>query len=424
MVGGLIVASDTKSDVPARRKHFNEQIAPTLASQLGVSSRAAVPRASSRFSYFSDETRFLVIAGPQEASEVGLALAHGMSLRGDRQLVLVLPRGHTLASLQRAPWFVKSTRPEIWEHNGARARSAPLGSRQDTIDRLGEPRRGKSPEAELRKAATGLHLGARSAQVAHLADWATSHPVLDPGHRKGERSWHCMGQKVLSIVGTKGGLQITAGVHYADAARRHSTLLAMDQDLTAKQMEQLRRWVEAGVEARLRGRFRKPDEHWLQAVIRRNPAVVHVEQPALRELPAWRPMSAPPSKPGSHQWGRGYIDLIGMDGQGDIRIVETKIADNKDEMLVLQGLDYFIWAKAYEAVLRARLGAADKAKLELNYIIGCESAHEPALSPYTKPLVIALDESVRWRFQFIYNWQGADSHPDEVRSQQLEPMTV
>ena len=59
--------------------------------------------------------------------------------------------------------------------------------------------------------------------------------------------------------------------------------------------------------------------------------------------------------------GRGYIDLLGIDGHGDVRIVETKIADNRDDLLILQGLDYYVWAKAYRQVLLARLGASDKA---------------------------------------------------------------
>jgi hypothetical protein len=42
-----------------------------------------------------------------------------------------------------------------------------------------------------------------------------------------------------------------------------------------------------------------------KAVILRNPTLVGVEQPALRELPAWRPTGE------ANEWGRGYIDLIG-----------------------------------------------------------------------------------------------------------------
>ena len=64
-----------------------------------------------------------------------------------------------------------------------------------------------------------------------------------------------------------------------------------------------------------------------QAVIRRDPAIAGVEQPALRALPAWRPRS---NRQGV---GRGYIDLAGLDGNGNVRIVETKLATNADDLL-------------------------------------------------------------------------------------------
>jgi len=63
--------------------------------------------------------------------------------------------------------------------------------------------------------------------------------------------------------------------------------------------------------------------------------------------------------------GRGYIDLLGVDGHGDIRIVETKLASNTDDLLICQGLDYYIWALAYRRILIDRLGAADRAKFRV-----------------------------------------------------------
>jgi hypothetical protein len=125
------------------------------------------------------------------------------------------------------------------------------------------------------------------------------------------------------------------------------------------------------------------------------PFIVGVEQPALRELPAWRPRDT------VQEWGRGYIDLLGLDGHGDIRIVETKLADNADDLLVLQGLDYFVWAKAYEHALRTRLGAAKNARLELHYVLGASAkTGDIKVSTCTEPLAGALDPTaVRWRFQ-------------------------
>lgn len=53
--------------------------------------------------------------------------------------------------------------------------------------------------------------GGRTGCVFDLVEWATDHPQLDSGHRRGERAWHCMGQKVLSIRTTNTGVAIMAG---------------------------------------------------------------------------------------------------------------------------------------------------------------------------------------------------------------------
>ena len=48
------------------------------------------------------------------------------------------------------------------------------------------------------------------------------------------------------------------------------------------------------------------------------------------------------------------IDFLGVDNSGHLHIVETKIGG--DEMLVLQGLDYWIWAQRNLPQLIADLG--------------------------------------------------------------------
>jgi hypothetical protein len=156
----------------------------------------------------------------------------------------------------------------------------------------------------------------------------------------------------------------------------------------------------------------RPDEHWLQAVIRRNPGLVGVEQPALRELPAWRP-----GGDGSAQSrGRGYIDLLGVDGHGDIRVVETKLASNTDDLLVCQGLDYYIWALAYRRILIGRLGAPDRAAFEIHYVIGDTADGKIHRSGYLPPQARNLDSAVRWRFQAVQLVRASGS----ARVSQLE----
>jgi hypothetical protein len=175
-----------------------------LASQVGVTEPWS-GNGSDRFAYFADERRFVIVAGPQEGSYVDLAFAQGLAQRGSRRLVLILPKDHAFATLQRAPWFKAEARPVVYLHDGVTAHVCDLPAQDETVKRLNAKHKG-SPEDELRKAATPAHLGARSDAVYDLVEWATKEPLLDASHRRGERSWHCMGQKVLSIKGTTIGL--------------------------------------------------------------------------------------------------------------------------------------------------------------------------------------------------------------------------
>jgi hypothetical protein len=170
-----------------------------LASQVGVTEPWR-GNGSDRFAYFADERRFVIVAGPQEGSFVDLAFAQGLEQRGSRRLVLILPKDHAFAILQRAPWFKAEARPDVHLHDGVTAHACDLPTQDETVKRLNAKHKG-SPEVELRKAATPLDLGARSAAVYELVEWAAKEPLLDASHRRSERSWHCMGQKVLSIKG-------------------------------------------------------------------------------------------------------------------------------------------------------------------------------------------------------------------------------
>lgn len=99
---------------------------------------------------------------------------------------------------------------------------------------------------------------------------------------------------------------------------------------------------------------------------------------------------------------RGYLDMLGLDGDGNIQVVETKLAANDDQMLIFQGLDYYTWARAYDVALRHRLGAADSAQVKLCYLIGSTSDAVVKVSRYAQ--VNALDPSVPATFVAITNW--------------------
>ena len=393
----------------AERKRFHTDDAAGLAAAVGIKSKR-LNKPTEKFAYFADEERFVVVAGAQEKHSVALAFARGLGIRGDRRLVLVLPERHCFATMQRAPWFKRDARPEIWTYVSGTPVEQTLKTRAQTQEELLKHLKpGQSLQDELEAATRAKHLGEHSAAVWDLEEWATSHQRLDPGHLKGERSWHCMGQKVLSITGTKAALTIKAGVHYSNAKAPVPLIVTGADALTHDQLTQVKVSVEAGITARLDSddpQIHRVDEHWLQAVIRRDPKLVGVEQPALREFPAWRPRDDV-----SRKWGRGFIDLMGIDGHGNIRIVETKLAKNADELLIFQGLDYYVWAKVYASEVRQRLAAPPASAIEIHYVIG-DDAGKIHISEHAPAQVTALDDDVTWRFQTVRGWYG---HPDTTK---------
>jgi hypothetical protein len=400
------------------RTRFNTQTAPVLAERVGVPGPWN-GHGSERFAYFSDDQRLVIVAGPQEGSHVDLAFAHGLAHRGRRRLVLILPEDHAFATLQRAPWFKADARPDVYLHDGVNTRACELPTQDETVKRLAAKHKG-SPQDELRKAAMPAHLGVRSSTVYDLVEWATNEPRLDASHRRGERSWHCMGQKVLSIKVTRAGLAVIAGIHYSKPGEAPVPVaVGKGESLDPEQLATIKSGVAEGIQARLTGSppVHRPDEHWLQAVIRRNPGLVGVEQPALRELPAWRPGGDGSAR----SWGRGYIDLIGVDGHGDIRVVETKLASNPDDLLVCQGLDYYIWAQAYRQALIDRLGTPGQAAFEIHYVIGDTTGGNIHRSDYLPAQARSIDPDVRWRFQTIHNWFGYPPRPGCPSSKLLPP---
>ena len=393
------------ADIHDPRAHFNETVAPALAEQVGAR-RRWVGESSSRFSYFTSKTRFVVVAGPQEGSNTDLALAFGLSYRSDLRLTLILPKGYEFPTLQRSAWLDRSARPHVYVHSAGRVAQTIVPTKGDTIEEF-ENRFGCLSE-ELRDATAPAHLGRRSAAVTELVDWATANDCLDPSHRRGERAWQCLGQRVLSIKRSRSGIAVTAGIHYSKEDEKPEPALVLDGDrLGGARLQQIKAAVNDGISERLKGKLHRADEHWLQAVIRRNPTLLGVEQPALREMPAWRPAGSPdPQK----RWGRGYIDLLGVDGSGDLRLVETKLSANSDPMLIFQGLDYYIWSQAYLELLRSRLGAPKRSQIVLHYVIGADEAGSAHVNPYNRRQIEALVPDIRWVFQVVKGWQ-ADPFP-------------
>jgi hypothetical protein len=373
--------------VTEMRAAFAAERAPALAAAIGVHAppRPPSPRWTTRGVWFETADVLTAVFGPQEERHVDLALAHGLRLAGGRALQLVLPRSWSFATVQRVPWLNAQVDVHVYDEPTFEVAAAPLSSLEQTTQAAGGVE--ASPE---------LHLGAAGEHVRPLLEWASLHPLLAEAHRRDVRAWTCRGQRVLRVTRTGLAVQVLAGI---DAAREGLKPLSFDGPIEPAALSALKEAVQQGIkhaEAQTYGAFR---EHHLQEILRRAPHQLGLEAPVLREVPAWRPAGGP------GVLGRGFLDLVGKDGLGDVVLVETKLA--ADDMLVLQGLDYWIWATApaNRTWLNERLHAdPGKAELRLLYAVGSKDGGPPKLSSYAKAHLAALADHVDWRLALIESW--------------------
>lgn len=389
----------------AEQESFKVDVAPGLARQL-PGQLEAEHHPSKLFSYFGDSNRFVLTAGAQ-SEHTAWALVYGLAERGNRRLVLVLPHDAAFATMQRIPWLTEKSRPEIWLHRDGVLQDAPAPecSRLDTIEAVraqaSKRSSGAGPAGELRAASTPKHLGEQSAGVRQLVEWATSNPQLDAAHNQSTRSWSCAGQKVLSLDSGRGLVHVRAGIHDRQRMSAPDESVEPGQALSTEQLATLKQNVENAIAARIDpgGPYYKPDEHWFQSVLRRDPSIVGVESPALREVPAWRPAAAACS------FGRGFIDLLGLDGHGDIRIVEAKLAKSSDDMTLMQGIDYHVWAHAYRDALAEKLSAPNDAELRLHFVIGTVGSDQKLFHPRLAAYASCVDaNAIPFQFHTVRGW--------------------
>lgn len=371
-----------------QRKVFAADQARGLAAQIDLRTNPAHGKGrSSRFVWFESDQQLTLVVGAQEKGYADLALATGLAEAVGRRLVLVLPEGWHEPTLQRWAWLRDDLDLSVYTHDGASVQQAERPTRVRATELVVEER-----------SHPALYLNTATPLVEELMRWAGDQPELDAAHRGDVRAWHCRGQRVLAIRRHgAGGVEVTAGIDWSDPAKRPPRHQVADD--TAVPLDALKTAVRAGIEARLQGEAAKHDEHWLQAVLRRNPQKLGLEQPVLRELPAWRPVG---STRASACRGRGYVDLAGLDATGALVLVETKLG--ADDMLVLQGLDYWIWAQANRDRLTRRLECHRNVPIEVAYCVGEKAGQQPTLSRHAGGQLAALPSDMRWRLVSVRDW--------------------
>jgi len=402
--------------VDQKRQAFASDRADALAKHVGADPGARLSKSASlseRFVWYSEKASLTLVVGEQEDSDADLALAIGLGERKGRDLRLVLPRGWHDPTLHRWPWLADLPL-EVWSHDWWHDNEG-APPHQET-----RPSRAQTQALVESKEKPQLHLRERTAWIEGLLRWAGEQDDLDASHRQDTRAWQCRGQRVLRVRRTKAGLEVLAGIDWgANSPHPSPIALNLTSPITADQERTCRELVRAGMKERLdaNGAAHHADEHWLQAVLRRHPRALGLEQPVLREAAAWRPKGSlkhtkddqnrhTGAIPRSPARGRGFVDLAALDAAGNLLIVETKLGP--DHMLVLQGLDYRIWAEANRARLTGRLDCRADVPIEISYCVGGKNGLAPTWSEHAAAQLAALAPDVRWHVQEVTEWTGDD----------------
>jgi Restriction Endonuclease associating with ARP len=333
--------------------------------------------------FFDDDDILSVVVGPQEKQrDVDRALAYGLAHAGDRDLHLVLPADKAYPTLARSPWIEVPLR--LWAYGDSACVEQVFPAPDEVLASY-------TDELETRHHV----LKERAGWVEGLIRWADADPDLQPTHVKTDLSWQCLGMRVLKIARTKKGLRITAGIDYSKP--KNDQQPALVEDLGGEASAALVHRVISKTATAMTDRLDSPghgyQEHLLQGLlVGRPPDLGLVAMP--REFPAYRP---------PHQ--RAYIDFLGIDTAGRIHVVETKIGN--DEMLVLQGLDYWIWATAHADGLAAHFGVGGTPEVMIDCVVA-EPTEGPMIGPYTAAQAEALVGSIPWRFHEVTDWHDPE----------------
>ncbi len=328
--GSTAVAPGEPGTASRQRYEFaRHHAAPLAAAALGST---AVPYRSERsvslrtvlFSDRHDECLVVVVGDHEPTDKVELAVPYGLEHLGDRDLLLVVPAGTEWPLVARLPWLDVHAR--VFTHHDGEVVEQPLPARADVLAAV-----------EGTVAVPGYTLGAaQEGWVDELTAWADGHPRLAATHRSSYASWQVDGRQALRIERIGGGrVRITAGAG--------PFTLVEEIDGPLLDPHPFREAVRRAIAERTGGDDTGNLEHRFQSRIADLPTDRRLGlDPLVPEFPATRPRVGGNS--------RGSIDFLGVDADRTLHVVETKVGA-KDPLVVLQALDYWIWATANRTAL-------------------------------------------------------------------------
>jgi hypothetical protein len=355
-----------------------------LAEMVGgpTSPFTTAARLSTLCSFFADETRLLIVVTADQQNAADQSLAWGLAHRGDRELSLVIPEHLAQPTQLRVPWLMPQVRV--------------FTVRGDRVDEPG-PLSHEQSIAGYRHWVGGAaaQLGGRDTWIRGVLDWLATVPAIERIERSSYVAWHVRGRQVLKAAASKTTLSVTAGV---DAQGEFHGKTAVKAKLTGPADDALVLDLIAAVAHAAADRLRGVDdghrEHLMQAALQ--PTDIGLAD-WRREFPAWRPGST----------RSAFIDFLGVDSGQRVHVVETKIG--ADTMLVLQGLDYWLWARANHDKVAATLESNSDRLPIIDYVVAPEVEGGELLSPYVPAQAEALHRTIPWRFTTLARYDDPAS---------------
>ena len=391
-------AESAKAGAAARRTAFGK-VAPNLVKALGLASTTwKAPQRVPAYTYFYGDDRELniVVCEGESPGNVDKALAYALAHVGNRTLSLILQEGLALPTQQRLVGLRTDVRLYTYQDCAA----TPMESKKLTLGGLKELE-------EVASIRGGVHnLGARENWVEGIIDWADGlAPSLVQANRSSYRAWHCLGRQLLKLNTTSKGIDVLAGVNYGKPTEVQPApvKLSLNGPISDKESWRVKEAVLRGIISRQAGDDSEAHlEHQMQAALmaRAEKLTGSMKVGLRREVPAKRPGG-----------GTGFIDFVFVDTQGVLHLVETKIG--ADPMLVLQGLDYWLWAKVNRKLLEKELNVKRITDVQLDFVLGERDG--TLVAPRTSVLRLdapaqlqQLRSDIPWRLARVTGWLRKD----------------
>lgn len=394
------------------------KLAQRLAADAGLPSQPWAPVGfglPSAVVFLGNADHLVAVVAPEGTRSAGdQALAYAIAHAGNRRVALLLPeplartarlRASVLADVDVYTITGDGGHPEVLDPQSA--------SEEDRAVLV--PTAGLAPGA--------LHLSAEQEQwIAPLRDMAV-YPYLVSAGRKSYRAWHSMGRQLLKVQRTPTGLLITAGVDYSKPTPEHPAALTVEitGPLAGEDLDEVKRAVYRGMIDRFEGQDKdNHTEHRLQAVLKGHPdCFLPTPRSQLeREFPALRPT------------GRlAFLDFLYVGQDHRLHIVETKIGH--DHMLIVQGLDYWLWATQNLDQLRRHFDDPAITGVTVDYVVATKAAStksgpvatdgpNPALLSSYAPAQLRRIRDVDHTVQWCRGWNEDQPQLVTLSREQLE----